>query len=330
MKKKLLMVIVVFACLLYGISGLAEASMFQFPILRNAPLVQYEEDAFLLIGRYAKDHDSSGKPVVSWVNGSGIESVQVCVGDEGNLLYAVPLSNGNFAVLNNLSETGRSSNVTIVNNGTIVSKVDLANGDIALPPSLITANDGFFAVYGISAKKDAHGQLFHASTIDKRNNEGKSEWQYDFNEHEVYVSSAISVEDGYIICGRVENQESGDEEALGFIAKLTNDGALLWMNTGTYVGETFNRGLPTADGGVVVTGTREIFKKEEPVYTTWGTLSKYNADGSLAWIKEYQLDGVNSYILGDIQEVEEGYIVIAIENTYMPCMGDSGTMPPLG
>ena len=146
-------------------------------------------------------------------------------------------------------------------------------------------------------------------TLFKTNSQGDSIWTkyYQFATDETVVKLEITLDGGYILCGTVDNPETG------IIIKTDTNGNQQWFNTFPNV-ESINSIKNTSDGGYIMTG---VFKNQLGDNEVW--LGKTDSQGSLIWSNTF--GGNNNDGGYSVKEtIDGGFIIAAI---YRPFPGDT-------
>ena len=107
-----------------------------------------------------------------------------------------------------------------------------------------------------------------------------------------------------ILVGHREPKRAGDTDF--FVLKLDQDGKKIWAKTfGQAQADSLNGVAPTADGGIVATGTTRSYGSEQ----TDMTVMKLDADGQMLWHKIY---GFKYYEYGNaVASTKDGGCIVA-------------------
>lgn len=139
---------------------------------------------------------------------------------------------------------------------------------------------------------------------------------YKGNKYESYTSVIETSDGSFIAVGITDKVNTNYEPSKGLIAKYSQNGEQLWINTiGGTSYDKFNSVIETSDNGYIVVG--EFKSKDIDSLEIKGEsdaiIFKYDNEGKLLWKKNYggsDADGFASII----ETKDEGYVIVG--NTY--------------
>ena len=185
-----------------------------------------------------------------------------------------------------------------------------------------TANDGFIAV-GYTTSNDGDVTNFHGGNFDgwitKTNASGNLEWQKTLggSNDEVVYCIQQTTDNGYILAGyttSIDGDVTGNPTIFNnveaWIIKIDVSGNILWERTyGSTANDIAQKVLQTADGGYIVTGSKESRLPAFPDYIShdfW--VIKINSLGEIEWQGVY--GGTSFEKAFDIVEIVGGGYVL--------------------
>ncbi|MEZ4887498.1 MAG: T9SS type A sorting domain-containing protein [Chitinophagales bacterium] len=121
------------------------------------------------------------------------------------------------------------------------------------------------------------------------------------------------VEGGYVMAGVTFEGHLLKEEAIGYVAKIDEEGNILWEKkyagisyTGKHWGDSFREVRELSDGSLMVMG---ISRNYNEFFSPMGILVKLTAEGDSLWTKAYH-NNVSNHYFWDFEPTEDGGFVM--------------------
>lgn len=231
------------------------------------------------------------------------------------------LDDGSFVLLqytemNETEDVGYT--LMAVRDGEMLAMEGLETEDSTLHPALFPIAEGYFIFSGDHAQADAHGGTFHASALQFRGNDGTMKWRTVFDKHELTLTGVAAVADGYIFCGKMEVQDSGERDTQGILLKMSADGELLWLTeVPSPRWKAFADVLLLPDGDLIALGNQTLQPTADETYPSEGIIARFSPSGELRWEQAYDLD-MPFLALQDILPLEEGFLVMGRNSALNP------------
>ena len=224
---------------------------------------------------------SEGAPSIAWHVGQGTDL-------EEHVHEGVQTSDGGYIAIGHTSESGSSKTdvltIKVDSGGSLEwQRIYGAAGGWDVGIAVIEVEDGFVAAGGLDVSGTQKPALI------KHNPSGVEMWTKTFDLSGVGMIRGIAAlsDGGLVVTGFYGGEESGfvfiSDESTGFVAKLNDNGDVIWREDingpqGTKIRET-------SDGGFAVLST--VWVDEGGIDVQNAAIIKLNSSGELEWRQTY-------------------------------------------